>query len=363
MGGLRRVRGDGRFHLHRTLQAPNIPQLKAYIEAQGSLLSLKVMGFKSSSSLNTAKRGIIRTFSAASRRRLMRFMARLKVRKIRATFITLTFTEMVTHEQAKTVFKRFSMRLRRAYPQASVVWRLEYQPKRGAIHYHLLCFRLPFWEQKKLQETWEECTCEDRSIVDIRLVHGARSVMGYVSKYIAKIDNEAPASLDDGSYQHEGRGPALSRFWGYINKELLPLGQKLSGVLLDRATIKSLSSFMWALIGSDNPYNSVSAHLFADNATWLCERAIEEGGLFSDEYGWSLCITNQHYDDMEFIATHLSPEPHSGGRSGLPHDHARARHESEANPCISGWVQKSSRTEVQERRFPYFDEHGIVVSS
>jgi len=337
--------------------------MKAHIEAQGSLLSLKVVGFKSQPNINQAKRGVIRVFSRASRRRLMRFMARLKTRKIRATFITLTFTEMVTNERAKMVFKRFTMRLRRAFAETSAVWRMEYQPKRGAIHFHLICFSLPFWKQSDLQKTWEACTGELRSIVDIRLVHGARSVMAYVSKYIAKIDNEAPASLDDGSYQHEARDEMAGRFWGWINKTLLPLGQKITGVLLESATIRSLSSFMWALIGSDNPYNSVSAHLFADNATWLCERAIEEGGLYSDEYGWSLCITNKHYDDMEFIATHISPEPHSGGRSGLPHDHARARHESEANPCISGWVQKSSRTEVQERRFPYFDEHGIVVSS
>lgn len=349
--------------MYRTLQAPNILHMKAYIEAQGSLLLLKVMGFKSQSSINASKRGIIRTFSPASRRRLMRFMARLKVRKIRATFLTLTFTEMVSNEQAKTAFKRFTMRLRRAFPYASGVWRMEYQPKRGAIHFHMLCFNLPFWLQAEVQKTWEACTREARSIVDIRLVHGARSVMGYVSKYIAKIDNEPPASLDDGSYQHASAGGLAGRFWGYINKEHLPLGQKLAGVLLESATIRSLSSFMWALIGSDNPYNSVSAHLFADNATWLCERAIEEGGLFSDEYGWSLCISNKHYDDMEFIATHLSPEPHSGDRSYATVDHARPRSAGTVQPCISDWLKKASRTEVQERRFPYFDKHGIVVQS
>jgi hypothetical protein len=337
--------------------------MKAYIEAQGSLLSLKVTGFKSQPNINGSRRGVIRAFSRASRRRLMRFMARLKVRKIRATFLTLTFSEMVTHEQAKIVFKRFAMRLRRSFAQASAVWRLEYQPKRGAIHYHLLVFNLPFWRQADVQKTWEQCTTEARSIVDIRLVHGARSVMAYVSKYIAKVDNEAPASLDDGSYQHEGREPALARFWGYINKELLPLGQKLSGVLLEASTIRSISSFMWALIGSDNPYNSVSAHLFADNATWLCERAIEEGGLFSDEYGWSLCISNRHYDDMEYIDTHLSPEPHSGGRSEGLSVHTRGREAILLAPCISGWLQKSSPAEVQERRFPYFNEYGKVVSS
>ena len=337
--------------------------MKAHIEAQGSLLSLKVLGFKSQHNPHGSKRGIIRVFSAASRRRLMRFMARLKTRKIRATFITLTFTEVISNERAKQVFKRFSMRLRRAYATVSVVWRMEFQ-ERGAIHFHLLCFNLPFWKQTELQETWEDCTEEDRSIVHIKLVHGARSVMAYISKYIAKKDERSEiASLDDGSYQHAPREDLSGRFWGWINKELLPLGQKLSGVLLESATIRSLSSFMWALIGSDNPYNSVSAHLFADNATWLCERAIEEGGLFSDEYNWSLCITTKHYEDMEYIATHLPPEPHSGGRFEHLVDHARPRSAGTVQPCISDWVQKSSRTEVQERHFPYFDNSGKVVMS
>ena len=258
----------------------------AFLEAQGSLLSLRLKGQTSKAVGHGHGRGVIRAFSQASRRRLMRFMARLKVRKIRATFITLTFHRMVSHAEARRAFKQFSMRLRRAFKGASVVWRLEYQPKRGAIHYHLLCFNLPYWRQAELQQTWEDCTGEDTSICDIRLVHGARSVMAYVSKYIAKVDSE-PTSLDDGSYQHKGEEHALGRFWGWINKECLPLGQKYEGILNDRLTIKSLSSFMWALIGSDNPYNSISAHLFADNAYWLCERAIEEGGCWLSEWEYT----------------------------------------------------------------------------
>lgn len=291
----------------------------------------------------------------------MRFLARLKVKKIRATFITLTFHRMVSHDNARIVFKRFSMRLRRRFEHISVVWRLEYQPKRGAIHFHLLCFNMPFWKQAELQKTWEDCTQEEMSIADIRLLHGTRSVMGYVSKYIAKIDSGASASLDDGSYQHGARSETAGRFWGYINKELLPLGQKLSGVLLDRLTIKSLSSFMWALIGSDNPYNSISAHLFADNAQWLCERAIEEGGLFTDEYGWSNCISDREYDDMAYMHDHFTPDFDSGDSISRPVVHARPRSAGTVQPCISNWLEKPSHTEVQERKFPYFDKHGKVV--
>lgn len=313
----------------------------AFLEAQGSLLSLRLKGQTSKAVGHGHGRGVIRAFSQASRRRLMRFMARLKVRKIRATFITLTFTEMVTHAYAKMAFKRFTMRLRRKFGQASGIWRLEYQPKRGAIHYHLLMFNLPFWKQAEVQKTWEACTLEPRSIVDIRLVHGARSVMAYVSKYIAKVD-DAPTSLDDGSYQHEGREPALSRFWGWINKECLPLGQKFEGILTDRLTIKSLSSFMWALIGSDNPYNSISAHLFADNAKWLCERAVEEGGCWLSEWEYTT-KDHQNTRSVDQYAEDIFPDadmsveklqalgrPVKGERSEL------------VQPLIGGWLAKAS---------------------
>lgn len=270
------------------MQGKDIQQLIAHIEAQGSLLSMKIMGYKSQRKSFGGRRGIIRVFSQASRRRLMRFMARLKTRKIRATFLTLTFTGCPSNEEAKRCFKRFSMRLRRAYAGWSAVWRMEFQ-ERGAIHFHCILFRFPFVKQKELQAMWEACTREKRSILDIRLVHGARSVMAYISKYIAKPDErtEIP-SLEDGSYQHGSAGGLAGRFWGYIKKELLPLGEVVAGVLTDRQTIKSLSSLAWAILKSDNPYNSLSFHLFCDNARWLCERAIEEGGCAFDEWEFTV---------------------------------------------------------------------------
>jgi hypothetical protein len=260
----------------------------AHIEAQGSLLRMRITGRQNNGAKGGGRRGIIRVFSRGSRLRLMRFMARLKTRKIRASFITLTFTEIVSNARAKTVFKRFAMRLRRAYPMASAVWRMEFQ-ERGAIHFHLLCFKLPFWAQRELQKTWEACTEESTSIAHIKLVHGARSIMSYIAKYIAKVDDRDPTSLEDDTYQHgEGGDRRSGRFWGYHNKELLPLGEVVAGVLTDRQTIKSLSSFAWSLLKSDNPYNSLSFHLFCENARWLCERAIEEGGALYSEWEYTV---------------------------------------------------------------------------
>jgi hypothetical protein len=279
--------------------------MKAYFEAQGSLLHMKIKGRQAMPPSHDHKRGIVLVFSRASRRRLMRFLARLKTRKIRASFLTLTFTEIVTNERAKLVFKRFTAYLRRHMPQASAVWRMEFQD-RGAIHFHLLCFNLPFWKQAEIQRTWERCTQELCSIVHIKLVHGARSIMSYISKYIAKPDERSEiTSLEDVSYQHASAGGLAGRFWGWINKELLPLGQKYEGVLTDDYTIKSISIWAWKLTGIENTYNSLTFHLFADNAEWFWSMFIERGGMDMDEWRWSRYLTvseerQARYVDLEW---------------------------------------------------------------
>lgn len=313
----------------------------AHLEAQGSLLKLKLKGRQSDIPRGGGRRGIIRVFSRQSRVRLMRFLARLKTRKIRATFITLTFTEVVSNERAKKVFKRFVMRLRRKFSLASAVWRMEFQ-KRGAIHFHMLAFNLPFWKQAELQETWEDCTEENRSVVDIRLVHGARSVMSYISKYIAKVDDRTEiTSLEDDTYQHAAGEKLSGRFWGYINREGLPLGQLVAGVLTDRKVIKSLSSFAWAIMGAENPYNNLSFSLFCDNARWLFERAIEEGGCLYEEWEYSIKdhtsikpTYNPYTDIFSDSDLELNPVPVIGRVS-------RPSEASEVQPCTRDWTARA----------------------
>lgn len=234
------------------------------------------------------------------------------------------------------------MRLRRRFLSASAVWRLEYQPRRGAIHFHVLAFNLPFWKQAEVQKQWEACTGEERSIVDIRLIHGARSIMAYISKYIAKVDDRPTTSLDDGAYQHEGEKPSTGRFWGYINKELLPLGEVVAGVLTDRQTIKSLSSLAWAILKSDNPYNSLSFHLFCDNARWLCERAIEEGGAWMSDWEYTVKDHSSPHASHHPYTEHFS-EPELSTKPALALGRmSRSSEASEVQPCTSNWTKRAS---------------------
>jgi len=179
------------------------------------------------------QRGIVSGFSIASRRRLIDFLCRMDEGYKRAAFVTLTFHRPPTPIDAKKALKRFLERCRDYFPEASAVWRMELQPSRAAIHFHLIFFDLPFWPQYHLQDTWTECTDEILSIADIRLIRKFNTYMRYVSKYVAKAEvSEANPSLVEATYQQEPE-KSSGRFWGYHQKALLPLGQLIEFATTD----------------------------------------------------------------------------------------------------------------------------------
>lgn len=207
-------------------------------------------------------RGVITGFSRASRRRLIDLTARLDTDGVRKTFLTLTFSDIHTPEETKAALKRFTMRLRRAYPNFSAIWRSERQ-ERGAIHFHLICFNLPYIPQKGLQSVWEDCTKEARSIIHIKLLNSSRAVMNYVSKYIAKQDDADAVftSLDKPTYQH-----ATGRHWGYINKKALPMATKWSFHVTDPDAIRYAMWGCFALSKGRAGRSTQHIKLFCDDA-------------------------------------------------------------------------------------------------
>jgi len=161
---------------------------------------------------------------------MIEFMARLDSQRTRTIFMTLTFHGKPDAIEAKRALKAFLMRVRRKFPGASGIWRLEPQ-ERGSWHFHLLFFNLPYWHQRQIQYAWECCTREDQSIVHVKLLRGGkRQAMFYVAKYLAK--STCTTSLDNAVYQHgelsdnnsleSGTLDDPGRFWGYINKKDLP---------------------------------------------------------------------------------------------------------------------------------------------
>jgi hypothetical protein len=174
--------------------------------------------------------------------------------------------------------------LSRSFPEASAVWRMEYQ-KRGSIHFHLLVFNLPFWDWKEILSAWKRITHQSLARVDIRLVKSRRGVMSYVSKYIAKVQKRIRKTfLVFVPYLHVGRKWRKGRFWGIHNKKTLPLAQKFTGFLVDGHLIKRLSKAAWEIIGFETKFASISFHLFHDHAVSLWEMYMKTGGLMPDEY-------------------------------------------------------------------------------
>jgi len=97
------------------------------------------------------KRGIITRFSGASRRRLMRALAKTK-RTLLPVFVTLTYPDNFPGDPNvwKLHLKAWLKRLKREHPKAAGFWKLELKPRqsgenagRVAPHFHLLLWGLP----------------------------------------------------------------------------------------------------------------------------------------------------------------------------------------------------------------------------
>lgn len=260
----------------------------AYIEAQGSLLRMRVLGQGARPPVSSSVRGRIRGFSAKSRLRLLRFFARMRMTGVRATFITLTFKGYPTNEVAKLALHAFLQRIARSFPTASCVWRMEYQ-KRGSIHFHLLCFNLPYWDWKEILAAWKACSRQRIARIDVTLIKSRRGVQSYISKYIAKCDKKSgKAFFIHPPYLHGCRKWRKGRFWGYHNKKALPLGEKFEGLLTDTKAIKRLSNAAWEIIGSATRFGSLSFHLFYDKAVSIARQNVNMWGREFDEWEYTI---------------------------------------------------------------------------
>jgi hypothetical protein len=141
----------------------------------------------------------------------------------RASFLTLTFHYSPTVSQSNVAFKRFRTWITRYFPEASFVWRRETQPQRGAIHFHLMCFNLPYIPQWFLQDTWTTFTGEDLSILHIKVMKNRKHGMAYIAKYVAKMPASVGiTSLELSPYLHKPKKPSIGRCWGVINADALP---------------------------------------------------------------------------------------------------------------------------------------------
>lgn len=243
--------------------------LIALLSTQGDVVEARILNLGRAHRPKGGLRGRVEAFSRAARRRLVEFMARLDVKSSRVVFVTLTFSLIPTHEKALAAFKRFTMRMRRRFPQASALWRKERQ-KRGAFHYHMLWFNLPYIPQDELQTIWTACTQEALSIVDIRLVKNKKAAMAYVSKYIAKCDDPpGPPSLEDIAYQHAPLPPDEGRWWGVFNRKHIPLGALVEILIEDNQELENFFEMVNRMSKGKGNHSMTRATLYNANAAFI----------------------------------------------------------------------------------------------
>ena len=162
-------------------------------------------------------RGKVTIFSRKSRRRLLEFFARTRQTDNPRVFLTLTYpSNMTDAATGKAHLRAFLERVRRRYPKASAIWRIEYQ-ERGAVHFHLLFFSLPFWKADSIREVWGEIIGESNPRIEIKTIRTRRGSTYYVSKYVAKAGSTDLVSLSNLPYTHVGN------HWGYFNKPEIPM--------------------------------------------------------------------------------------------------------------------------------------------
>lgn len=190
------------------------------VELQGDVLRLTVT-YADTPYSPKSRRGKITSFSRKSRLRLLEFLARTGDSKLPRVFLTLTYPSNMTDTVlGKRHLQTFLKRVKRKYPQASAIWRMEFQ-KRGAVHFHLLFFRLPYWEAQDIRRSWGECIGEPNPRIQIKTCRSRRESTYYVAKYMAKVASAASVSLSNLPYLTAGRQ------WGYFNHDAIPMAEQV----------------------------------------------------------------------------------------------------------------------------------------
>jgi hypothetical protein len=209
--------GLSEAHIPRNPKA-NGPEHMATVWRNAELLQVRSKGEPPEGG---GVRGEVDGFSPASRRRLLYRVASLDRDAVpKPIFMTLTYPGEEwerfggTKEQVKKHLDTFHHWLSYHYPTASVIWRLEFQ-KRGAPHYHLLVFGVPYIDCRLVAEEWYRVVGSGQ---ESHLAAGTQVVACkswkqatmYVAKYMAK-----PQSLSESGVPIHSRP---GRVWGIWNR-------------------------------------------------------------------------------------------------------------------------------------------------
>lgn len=183
-------------------------------------------------------RGQVVEFSRRSARRLAALVMSTQSNH-KPLFVTLTYADEAVpdrgthHRTAKRDLDVLLKRFRRAWPEASAVWRIEFRPRQSGVflgellpHYHLLVWgeRSADVVKEYVYADWFRSNWYDiagggneahlEHGTDVQMIRSVRGTAAYVSKYLAK---ESALTLPEG----------VGRMWGVHNRRCLPTGDRV----------------------------------------------------------------------------------------------------------------------------------------
>lgn len=235
------------------------------------LITMKTPWTRSASHKQAHKRGKIVGFSKGSRRRMMTMMARIDKSEL-PIFVTLTYPdEYPSAKKYKRDIKAFIQRLKRRWPVAGGVWKLEFEIRKTgknkgnlAPHYHILLYGVPYKEAlSEISKMWFEVVGSDdekhlNAGTRVERIKSHRGVMAYASKYIGKLIS-----------QDEVR-ESCGRIWGYFG--LIPFADEVK-IIINREMAVKLLRNLNRYIGIKNRH--IRTYFVGDSSRWLeCHEGI-----------------------------------------------------------------------------------------
>lgn len=254
-------------------------------------------------------RSKITTFSFNSRLRALKKVNSIDQKSIhsRPIFITLTYPSLFPdrHENIKRHLDVFFKRLLRLRPGACAFWRLEYQPKRGAPHFHIILFfpknARPIVNiaafRRWCSRAWYQSNQSDdiknlRAGTEASFIKSWKGVLYYTSKYIAKCNAE-----HDGDKMADTPG----RFWGVVNRFQFPIYPVEIGI--DRQLFVRLNRVIRKYVASKTRGHNA----FRNNGTGVF--------CFLDDH---TAVSLLHYCAAGGISKHYNPRSVSDLKNLLP---------------------------------------------
>lgn len=200
----------------------------AVMSAMGNAPSDDIENQKNS---HYAKRQAITVFSRKSRKRMIETMAKIRGDCNGMKFITLTyrdeeyFGDSLDPSDFQAHLNTFMEEIERFFPNAGIIWRKEYKPRKSgdfagkiAPHAHLIVKDFIQNDETALEwvsKRWSRITGaggrDALARVDVQTAKNRKHAYSYLSKYVAKVDDENETEISEFFHNHKGK---IGRHWG-----------------------------------------------------------------------------------------------------------------------------------------------------